>query len=78
MAGSRSNDRLVALFIVGVLALNYPLLHLFGKGAFVFGLPVVYLYLFLVWMVIIVCLALVLERRPAGDRELSSSASTDR
>jgi hypothetical protein len=45
------NQRLIALFFLGCLLFNYPLLSLFGGR--VAGIPTLYLYLFLVWALFI-------------------------
>ncbi len=58
----RQNERLVVILIVGVIALNYPILSLFSKVRLIFGAPVLYFYLFTVWTVFIGCVALVLEK----------------
>ncbi len=42
-------ERAVALFLFGLLAFNPPLLSIFSKPLFVFGIPLLYLYLFFVW-----------------------------
>ncbi|MEX0731890.1 MAG: hypothetical protein WED00_18550 [Aquisalimonadaceae bacterium] len=49
----RHRDRLVVLFLLGFLAFNYPLLSLFATDDRVFGLPVLYVYLFSIWGVFI-------------------------
>ncbi len=59
----RRGERLVVLALVGVLTLNYPLLALFNDARLVFGIPMLYLYLFLVWGVLIGLGAWVLEAR---------------
>ncbi|NNG02081.1 MAG: hypothetical protein HKM93_22035 [Desulfobacteraceae bacterium] len=46
--------RLAALFLVGFVLFNYPILSLFNLPAMVWGIPVLYLYLFAVWVLIIV------------------------
>lgn len=46
-------DRLVALFVLGCLVLTYPLLALFNRSGTVFGVPLLYVYLFGVWAVLI-------------------------
>ena len=48
-SGEKRSERLIALALVGLLALNYPLLLLFGDGALLFGIPALYLYLFVGW-----------------------------
>ncbi len=59
----RQNESLIVILIIGVIALNYPFLTLFSKVKLVFGLPVLYLYLFTVWFIFIGCVAAILERR---------------
>ncbi|GMQ75362.1 MAG: hypothetical protein BMS9Abin01_0610 [Gammaproteobacteria bacterium] len=66
-AGKR-NERLVALVLVGGLALNYPLLYVFSDARLLFGIPVLYLYLFAVWAIFIALAALITERSPVGDQ----------
>ena len=62
---NRSNartQRLVALFLLGLLLFNYPLLALFNRAAEAFGIPLVYAYIFCAWALVIGLLALVVER----------------
>ncbi len=40
------SQRLVALFLLGVLLFNYPLLALFNRAGDAFGIPVLYVYIF--------------------------------
>jgi hypothetical protein len=54
--------RLVALFLLGALLFNYPLLAVFNRAAEVFGIPVLYAYIFFAWALLIGLLALVVER----------------
>lgn len=54
--------RLLCLFALGCLLFNYPLLALFNVPASVFGLPVLYLYLFVAWALVIVLLAWLMAR----------------
>ena len=56
-------QRLLALFAAGVLLLNFPLLRLWLDEGALFGLPVLPLALFGAWVLLIVVLALLLERR---------------
>ncbi len=56
-------QRLVALFLLGWLMFNYPLLSLFAGNARLWGIPLVYVYLFLAWAVLIGAMALIIERR---------------
>ncbi len=56
-------QRLVALFLLGCLLFNYPLLSLFASDLRIWGIPLVYVYLFLAWAVLIGAMALIIERR---------------
>ena len=56
-------QRLIALFIFGCLAFNYPLLSLFNSAGTWFGIPRLYAYLFLVWILFIGLLAFIAEKR---------------
>jgi len=56
------SQRLAALFLLGALLFNYPLLALFNTTAMVLGIPVLYAYIFGAWALLIGLLALVVER----------------
>ena len=56
---SKINKRLVALFLFGFALLNYPLLSLFKPEVLIFGLPLLYVYVFGVWCLLIGLTALV-------------------
>ncbi|MDR3471365.1 MAG: hypothetical protein P4M09_06705 [Devosia sp.] len=53
-------DRLVGLFIAGVVLLDPPILNLMGGT--VFGWPTLYVYLFAAWGLLIAGVALVMQR----------------
>lgn len=57
-----AGQRLVAVFIAGVLLFNYPLMSLFDRPITVFGLPLLHVYLFLAWLGLIVAIAWIVER----------------
>jgi hypothetical protein len=45
----------VIFFILGVIMMNYPFIHVFHKPRIlIFGMPVLFLYLYLGWLVSIV------------------------
>jgi hypothetical protein len=58
-----TTQRLAAIFLLGCLLFNYPLLALFNKTAAVFGIPLLYAYIFLAWLVFILLVAAIVERR---------------
>jgi hypothetical protein len=55
-------QRLVALFLLGCLMFNFPLLALFNQGGEVFGIPLLYAYIFGAWLLLIVLMAFAAER----------------
>ena len=59
---SIKGPRLVALFLLGLLLFNYPLLHLFAGQGQILGIPLLYAYIFAVWALLIGLMALVVER----------------
>lgn len=56
-------QKLIALFILGVIAFNGPFLSLFNRSTTVWGIPVLFFYLFSVWAVLILLTGLVIEYR---------------
>jgi hypothetical protein len=60
---SRKGPRLVGLFLLGCLLFTYPMLALFNVRATVMGVPLLYAYLFAAWALLIVLVALTMERR---------------
>ncbi len=61
-----SGQRLVAVFLVGCVLFNYPVLSLFDRTAAFLGMPLVFVYLFALWALLIGLMAWVVEHR--GDR----------
>ena len=59
---SLKGQRLAALFLLGCLLLNYPLFSLFAGAANLFGLPLLYVYVFFAWALLIALMATVIER----------------
>ena len=59
---SRKGPRLVALFLLGCLLFNYPMLELFERPVRVLGVPLIYAYLFGAWAMLIALVAAVMER----------------
>jgi hypothetical protein len=62
MRGGIAHQRLVAVFLVAVLLFNYPVLSIFDRGEWIFGLPALYLFLFLAWGVVIAAITWIAER----------------
>jgi len=58
-----TRQRLVAVFLAGALLLYSPLIVLFDRHWDLFGVPVLYVYLFGTWAVFIAATAWVVGRR---------------
>ena len=59
-------QRFVALCMLGILLFNYPILALFNVSGAVFGVPVLYAYIFGAWAALIALMAFVAESRDRG------------
>ena len=58
-----TNSWLVAAFLLGCLLFTYPLLSLFDRSETLLGVPLLYLYLFVAWALLIAIMAIAVERR---------------
>jgi len=63
MRDQERGKRLIALFLLGVVALNFPLLAVAEAGTALFGLPPLFAYLFGVWAGLILLLGMIVESR---------------
>ena len=54
-------QRFVALCMLGMLLFNYPILMLFNVPGALFGVPVLYAYLFIAWAALIALMAYLAE-----------------
>ena len=54
-------QRFVALCLLGVLLFNYPILALFNVPGMLFGVPVLYVYMFIAWAAMIAVMAWLAE-----------------
>lgn len=54
-------QRLVAVFLAGVLLFNFPLVSLVDAASFWFGVPATVAYLFGTWAALIALMAWILE-----------------
>jgi hypothetical protein len=64
-APKRRGERLIGLLVGGIALLNFPLLSIFSRNAFVFDIPVLYFYLLSVWVLLIGVTAFVLRDKPS-------------
>jgi hypothetical protein len=58
-----TGQRLAAVFLLGCVLFNYPVLSLFNTSGEVLDIPLLYAYIFGAWAALIGLMALVIERR---------------
>jgi hypothetical protein len=56
------SQRFVALCMLGMVLFNYPVLALFNVPGTLFGVPVLYAYIFIAWAVLIALMGLIARR----------------
>ncbi len=71
-------DAWVIWFVLGVVMINYPFLHIFNKNLLVFGFPLTTLYFYIGWpasVLVVYLFSVYLGRH--SDRESTSTRQTD-
>ncbi len=65
---SRKIRRLTGIFLLGWVLLNYPILSLFNRPTSFGGIPLLYVYMFASWVLIIGLIAVIARsgRPPPG------------
>lgn len=58
-----TGGKLILLFILGALVLNFPILAIFNRSTSLGGIPILYVYLFGVWAAGIVGVWVLARRR---------------
>ena len=51
----------VIFFILGIIMMTFPFLHIFNKPVQLFGVPLLFLYLMLGWMISIIVIYLFMK-----------------
>jgi len=62
MKSGQRTPRLIALAILGCLLFNFPILAVFNRPGTIFGIPVLYAWIFGAWTLLIVLMAYAVER----------------
>ncbi|MEL7117933.1 MAG: hypothetical protein AAFO07_00780 [Bacteroidota bacterium] len=60
---SVKRQKLMGLFFLGLILFNFPIIALFSEAGWFFNLPVLYVYIFLAWILIILSTALILRSK---------------
>lgn len=61
-----SNDKsakLIGFFFISLILLTFPIINLFGRELFVGGIPLLYVYVFGVWLMLIIIVRQILKSR---------------
>jgi len=59
----RKNKRLIGLFLLGCVLFNYPLLSLFNLETMIWGMPLLFFYIFTAWALLILLAAIATKIR---------------
>lgn len=68
-AERQGRERLIALVLLGALLFNYPILRLFGVEYGLFGIPLLFVYVFAAWGLFIALVARVVDRSVHDPKE---------
>lgn len=68
---SQATAKLVGLFFLGLIALNYPVLWVFSTPVLVFRGPTLFWFIMATWVILILALARLAEK--PGRREIPQS-----
>jgi TRAP-type C4-dicarboxylate transport system permease small subunit len=58
------NKRLFCLFLLGCLIFNYPIISLFNHEIFIFGIPLLFVFLFCAWAWVIIAMVFITRIHP--------------
>jgi hypothetical protein len=61
MFSKRIGQKLLGLFFIFILLLNYPFLRTYSQGESIGGIPPLYFFLFLIWLGLIMGIAMLVE-----------------
>ena len=63
MRDETRGKRLLAVFLLGLVLFNFPMMAITDSTVRLFGLPALFVYPFFAWGALIALLALIVERR---------------
>jgi hypothetical protein len=70
MKSGLRGEKLTWIFLLSSIVISYPILTIFNVNVLVWNIPLLYLYIFLVWIAIILAVYLVIGRKqPAAPTE---------
>jgi len=72
-----AGERVVALFILGILLFSPPFLFIFDQAILIAGIPVLFLYLFVAWALLIALMVLVIEQVESAEVDNTLKTTMD-
>ncbi len=69
MQNKTNNQKLIFLSILILVLLSYPFISVANKAQLVFGIPMLYLYIIIVWIISIIILFLIVEKKQTKNNE---------
>lgn len=72
-----TTERLLALFLLGIVAFTPPFLGIFNTPRLMLGIPVLYFYLFIVWGLLIALVALTVRVSDGDDDDGTAATGPD-
>lgn len=76
----RLREAWIIFFVLGVVMLNFPFLHIFNKDIRIFGTPLIVLYLMAGWplsIAVVYCFSLLLDTEETGSDESPPASPQD-
>lgn len=70
LAKLRLKESWVIFFVLGLVMLNYPFIHIFSKPETILNIPLLYLYLQLGWFASIMVVVLFCKAMDIADRDI--------
>ena len=69
MQNKTKNQKLIFLSILVLVLLSYPFISLANRALLLLGIPLLYLYIFFVWIITIIILYFIVEKKQTKNNE---------
>lgn len=60
---TKKAQKLISLFLISLLLMNFPLLSLFNTPSLLGSIPLLYVYIFGAWLVLIIIIGLIINKK---------------
>jgi Na+-driven multidrug efflux pump len=71
------NKRLFCIFLLGCLIFNYPIISLFNHEVYVFGIPILFVFLFCAWVLMILAMVFITRTHPKMQHKKAHESKSD-